>query len=140
MIAGGICKYGLIKSIFCSGTMNNFAYEGFLLFIKKDMDEIKNNNKLEKDLLFQQDYSSCHKSRNSLEAIQIIFDNNKIWQPSNSPDLSSIETVWAFLKQELTKKSNKTLIELRNNNIDIWSNSQMNYVKNCIGAKKQEEI
>ena len=70
MVTGGITKYGLSNLVFCSGTMNNFAYKQFLLFLKKNMDNIKAKFNLEQDLLFQQDNASCHKSRESLERIK----------------------------------------------------------------------
>ena len=35
--------------------------------------------------------------------------------------MSPIETVWAIVKQELSKKKNNNLDDLRNNLIDIWS-------------------
>ena len=121
MVAGGITKYGLTNLIFCSGTMNNYSYKQFLLFIKKDIAEMKQKYKLKNDILFQQDNACCHKSRDSLDTIEILFGKNKIWWPPNSPDLSPIETVWAIVKQELSKKKNKNLEELRDNLIDIWS-------------------
>ena len=40
MVVGGICKYGLTNLVFCSGTMNNFSYRQFLIFIKQDIDKI----------------------------------------------------------------------------------------------------
>lgn len=121
MIAGGISKYGLSNLVFCSGTQNSFSYRQFLLFIKDDMDKIKVKNNLTNDLLFQQDNASCHKSRDSMEAIEVIFGKNKLWWPANSPDLSPIETVWAILKQELSKRKNSNLEDLRNNILDIWT-------------------
>ena len=89
MIAGGISEYLLSNLVFYSGTMNNFSYKQFLLFLKKDMDQIKKEFKLNKVLLFQQDNASCYKSRKSLEAIEVIFGKNKIWWQANSPDLSN---------------------------------------------------
>ena len=121
MVAGGITKYGLSNLIFCVGSMNNFSYKQFLLFIKKDIEDIKKKFNLKNDILFQQDNACCHKSRESLDAIEVIFGKNKIWWPPNSPDLSPIETVWAIVKQELTKRKNNNLEDLRNNLIDIWS-------------------
>ena len=120
MVAGGISKVGLSNLVFCSGTMNNFSYKQFLLFIKEDIEQLKEKYNLN-FLLFQQDNASCHKSRDSLEAIEVLFGKDKIWWPANSPDLSPIETVWAIIKQELSKKKISTLDELRNNVIDIWS-------------------
>ena len=85
------------------------------------MDKIKEDNKLKKNLLFQQDNASCHKSRESMEAIEVIFGKEKIWWSANSPDLSQIETVWSILKLELSKRKNSSLEELRNNILDIWT-------------------
>ena len=120
MVAGGISKYGLSNLIFCSGTMNKFSYKQFLLFLKKDMDNLKEKFSLNNDLIFQQDNPSCHKSKETLEAIEVIFGENKIWWPANSPDLSPIETVWAILKQELSKTNNSSLNELKEHVLDIW--------------------
>ena len=40
MVAGGISRYGLSNLVFCSGAMNNINYKQFLVFLKKDMEEI----------------------------------------------------------------------------------------------------
>ena len=60
--------------------MNNFSYKQFLLFfiLKKDMDNLKDKFNLNKDLIFQQDNASCHKRKETLEAIEVIFGENKI--------------------------------------------------------------
>ena len=121
IIAGGISKFGLSNLVFCSGTMNNFSYKQFLLFLKQDMEEIKQKNNINYNLVFQQDNTSCHNSKNSIEAIKVLFGKNKIWWPANSPDLSPIETVWTIIKKELSKRKCTSLNELRNNIIDIWS-------------------
>ena len=121
MVERGISKFGLSNLVFCSGTMNNFSYKQFLLFLKQDMEELKQKNNLSYNLVFQQDKASCHNSKNSLEAIEVLFGENKIWWPANSPDLSPIETVQAIIKQELSKRKCTSLNELRNNIIDIWS-------------------
>ena len=133
MIAGGIYKAGLSNLVFFSGIMNDFSYKQFLLFIQKVMEEINNKYGLKKDLLFQQNNASCFKCRDSLEAIQVLFRENKIWWPCNSPDLSSIETVLEILKQELSKKKITTLEELRNNIIEIWSKFPTELCENIFG-------
>jgi len=140
MAAGGITKYGLSNFVYCSGTMNNFSYKQFLLFLKQDMDEIKKTYNLEKDLLFQQDNASCHKSRESIEALEIIFGKNQIWWPANSPDLSPIEVVWPILKQELSKMKNTSLDELRNNIIDIWPRFPKELCEKIIGEFDEKVI
>ena len=119
MIAGGICKYGLSNLVFCSGSQNNFSYKQFLLFMKNDMEKIKEDNNLKEDLIFQQDNAACHTSRESKYAIEILFDKNYIDWPPNSPDMSPIENVWAILKEKLEKRKIKNLDELRENILDI---------------------
>lgn len=120
MIAGGICKYGLSNLVFCSGTQNSFSYKQFLLFMKSDMEKIEEKNNLKEKLLFQQDNAACHTSRESRAAIDVLFGENTIEWPPNSPDLSPIENVWAILKEKLSKRNIKNFDELRENIIDIW--------------------
>ena len=120
MIVGGICKYGLSNLIFCSGTQNNFSYKQFLLFMKEDMEKIQKENHLEEPLIFQQDNAACHTSFDSKSIIEILFNNNTIEWPPNSPDLSPIENVWAILKEKLSKRKIKNLDDLRDNILDIW--------------------
>ena len=98
-----------------------FFLQTFFAIFKTRYGAIKKHCKLSKDLLLQQDKASCHKSREFLEAIEDLFVENKIWWSTNSPDISPIETVWAILMQELTKRSNKNLDELRDNILDIWA-------------------
>ena len=57
--------------------------------------------------------------KESIEDIKVLFGKNKIWWLVNSPDLSPIETVWSVLKQELSKRKNSSLEELRDNILDI---------------------
>ena len=121
MIAGGICKYGLSNLVFCSGTQNNFSYKQFLLFMKKDMEKIKEDNDLNDNLIFQQDNAACHTSKESRYAIEILFGKNFIDWPPNSPDMSPIENVWAILKEKLEKRKIKNLDDLRENILDIWT-------------------
>ena len=120
MIAGGICKYGLSNLIFCGCTQNNFSYKQFLLFMKEDMEKIQKENHLEEPLIFQQDNAACHTSFDSKSIIEILFNNNTIEWPPNSPDLSPIENVWAILKEKLSKRKIKNLYELRDNILDSW--------------------
>ena len=121
MMSGGICKYGLSNLIFCSGTQNNFSYKQFLLFMKEDMEKIQKEYNLEEPLIFQQDNAACHTSYDSKSIIEILFNNNTIEWPPNSPDLSPIENVWAILKEKLSKRKIKNLDDLRDNILDIWT-------------------
>ena len=120
MIAGGICKYGLSNLVFCSGTQNNFSYKQFLLFMKNDMEKLETQYNLKEKLIFQQDNAACHTSRESRAAIDILFGENTIEWPPNSPDLSPIENVWAILKEKLSRRDIKNFDDLRENIMDIW--------------------
>ena len=153
MIAGGICKYGLSSLIFCSGTQNNFSYKQFLIFMKKDIDKIKEEHNLSK-LYFQQDNAACHVSQESKAVIEVLFGKNYIDWPPNSPDLSHIENVWSILKEKLSKRNVKNLDELRENILDIWSkfpvslceklcnqfNYKINYVKDINGKRISKDL
>ena len=79
MVAQSISENGLSNLVFCSRTMYNLSYKQFLLFLKNDMDNPKEKNYLvEKKLIIQQDNAICHKSKESLEAIEVHFGDNKI--------------------------------------------------------------
>ena len=77
------------------------------------MDKIKKHYKLEDDLLFQQVKDRRHKSKESMEAFEIIYGKNEICWKANSPDLSLIETVLSILKLELKKRKIHTLKRLK---------------------------
>ena len=63
---------------------------------------------------------TCHTSRKSRSAIDILFGDNTLEWPPNSPDLSPIENVWAILKEKLSKRDIKNFDDLRENIMDIW--------------------
>ena len=154
MIAGGVCKYGLSNLVFCSGTQNNFSYKQFLLFMKNDMEQIEKDNNLKEKLIFQQDNAACHTSKDSKAAIDILFGENTIEWPPNSPDLSPIENVWAILKEKLSKRNIKNYDDLRENILDIWVkfpvslceklcskfNDKIKYVKEYKGQRINQEL
>ena len=55
---------------------------------------------------FQQDGNPCHKSKESMKYINENFDNLLYWPPY-SPDVSPIENIWAWLKEEVAKDQPK---------------------------------
>jgi transposase len=71
--------------------------------------------------IFQQDNDPKHESK----LLKEFFLNNSIQKmvwPSQSPDLNPIENLWAYMKNELKKKSSKNLHELKSHITDIWNN------------------
>ena len=70
--------------------------------------------------IFQQDNDLCH---DSISTKSFIEKNNPLklleW-PSNSPDLSSIETVWNVVKRRIGKIPNRKQ--------ELWQNVQQDVV------------
>ena len=81
---------------------------------------MEKEHNLNEKLIFQQDNAACHTSRESRAAIDILFGDNTLEWPPNSPDLSPIENVWAILKEKLSKRDIKNFDDLRENIMDIW--------------------
>ena len=76
------------------------------MFIKKDIDNICEENELDEKLIFQQDNEAYHTSYSSEVAINILFGENVTEWPPNSQDLSPIENVWANNKGKIIQKNN----------------------------------
>jgi transposase len=62
--------------------------------------------------IFQQDGAACHTSAKSLERLEENCDLIVNW-PSNSPNLSPIELLWAILKRIVNKFAPQTIEELK---------------------------
>ena len=82
------------------------------------MEKLENQYNLKEKLIFQQDNSACHTSRESRAGIDILFGENTIECPPNSPDLTPIENVWAILKEKLSRRDIKNFDDLRENIMD----------------------
>ena len=82
MIAGGISFYGLSDLIIVEGTMTDFAYGQTLLHHKNNYEEFK---KINKNIIFEQDRASTHKSKANTILSNSLFGNDKwILCPSTS--------------------------------------------------------
>lgn len=116
MVSVGLSAKGVGKLIFCVGTMNTFCYKQTLDCFKED------DERLDSDLLFQQDNARCHTSVNSMNHIGGLFGEKKLdFWPPNSPDLSPIETLWAIVQNKLQEKTYKTMDEQKRELIKIWN-------------------
>jgi transposase len=73
--------------------------------------------------IFQQDNAPCHVSQVSRNHMEYMGIDILPW-PSNSPDVSPIETAWALLKKELRKRNvcRESLWTMCNH---IWHSSPM---------------
>jgi transposase len=117
MVAGGISYYGPGELIFCVGTMDTKCYKRTLNYYKDDI------NRLHPMLYFQQDNAACHTSKESMEFIKNEENFIRVLEnwPPNSPDLSPIETVWAILKERISRIQFKTLDEMKEGLIKLWN-------------------
>ena len=84
MIAGGISYYGLSDLILVESSMNNFSYEQTLNLYKKNYDKLLKKNK---NLIFEQDRATCHKSKKNMKVVKNLFKKNLLNAPS-SPDIA----------------------------------------------------
>lgn len=93
---------------------------------------LKEENNLTENLMFQKYSASCHTSKESKYAFRSFFGKKHIEWPPNSPDLSPIKNIWAIIKEKLEKRKIKNLDELRKNILDILIKFPTPYVKNCV--------
>jgi hypothetical protein len=88
------------------------------------------------DWVFQQDGAPAHTAcatREFLKAQGIRVLSN--WPP-NSPDLSWIESIWAWMEQELRKHQFSTLSELKTVLKKVWSDMPLQILQaNCLSTR-----
>ena len=128
MIAGGICTYGVGKLMLLNGTENEFCYAQAILNYKNDIKEL---NKSNKKLIFEQDGAPAHTSKANKALLNKCFGEDWIQNPPNSPDLAyPIETLWGILKERIKKKLPKNLEELVKYTFDEWNSIPQSLIKN----------
>ena len=107
MVAGGISKSGVGRLMLLNGTENEFCYAQAILNYKKDME------RLNKDMIFEQDGARSHTSKANIALLNKKFKNKWIQNPPNSPDLVyPIEDLWGILKNRVKRRNPKNLDEL----------------------------
>lgn len=116
MVAGGVSKYGVGKLIFCIGSVDSFAYKQAIDYYKKDIAFLSPQNE---ELFFQQDNAPAHSSK-EIKELLTTFKTLKFWPP-NSPEISPIEKVWAFILRKLEGKNIKDLEEMKKEVLFIWN-------------------
>ena len=113
MVWGAISSKGVSQLKLVNGRMNSKYYQ----------ENIMNDIKLQcecvmfpgKEYIFQQDNAPCHNSA-STRAFLRNLDIKRLDWPSNSPDLSPIETVWSIVKRRIGRTPN--------NKSELWRNAQ----------------
>ena len=148
MVCGGISYFGLSKLVFLIGTMDGKAYSQCLDHYLEDLKRL--DNLAGRMLIFQQDGAPAHTTGYCLEKIKknrTVFKQR--WKhlaplaeyknyfdkgifPSNSPDLTPIEMVWAILEYELSKKEYKTLEDKKLELIRLWNSFPLTLCQSLI--------
>jgi hypothetical protein len=79
MVAGGLCKNGVSKLMFCIGTIQSWAYKRAVDYYKEDSDRLGGGH------YFMYDGATCHKPAKN--QIKQLFGEDKIIEnwPANSP-------------------------------------------------------
>ena len=131
MAAGGVSKYGVGKLIFCIGTVDTYAYKKALYYYLKDIEKLSPPEKM---LFFQQDNAPAHSSK---EIKKILSETKsikslKFWPP-NSPEISPIEKVWAFILRKLEGKKFQNLEDLKKEVLFIWNRIPISFCEKIIG-------
>ena len=126
MVSGGVSKYGVGKLIFTIGTVDSYAYKNAIYFYLKDIEYLSKDKKL----YFQQDNAPAHTSKEIKEILKTI-KTLKFWPP-NSPEISPIEKIWAFILRKLEGKKFLNLEELKKEVLFIWNRIPVSFCQKII--------
>ena len=96
MVGGGVSKNGVGKLIFCIGNVDSYAYKQAINYYINDINFLSQNGD---ELIFQQDNAPSHTSK-EIKTLLSKIKSLKFWPP-NSPEISPIEEVWAFIMRRL---------------------------------------
>lgn len=119
----------------------NLTAAFYLEILQQQLHEFLDNINLQEraSLFFQQDGAPAHNARMTVNLLNHTFPNQWIgthgpirWPP-RSPDLTPMDFfVWGFLKNEIYKKPNRTLNELRDNTESAFRKISNIHIANAI--------
>lgn len=111
----------------CTFRLNHESYKRLCL-----QGTLMNHLTANPNLVFQQDGASCHRAKGVLQYLankKVKLMNN--W-PAHSPDLSPIETVWAYLRPRISKHCPKTRDQLTRAIQTEWDAMPVDYVNKLV--------
>jgi transposase len=77
----------------------------------------------ERNIIYQQDSTPCHKAREVLEFF-VKNNINLLQWPAYSPDLNCIKNLWAMLKRKLHASDISSKQQLISESIKLWENDE----------------
>jgi hypothetical protein len=117
MAWGCMSSKGVGRLVFIDGTMTAI---GYVRILTENLEASIEKLGLGDSLIYQHDNDPKHTAR----ITKCFFESNNInvmgWS-SQSPDINSIEHLWAHIKFELKKYQPKNLKELKEKIMDIWN-------------------
>lgn len=136
MVWAGISYYGKTSLHFVQGRLNQTKYIDVLRSRKYEIKKIFNRRGR---WYFQQDNAPCQRVK---DFIKDHLGADLIPHPPQSPDLSPIELIWAFMKArvEASRPTNKQ--QLKNSIERTWRQVSLGFIRRCIDnlQKKMEDI
>ena len=135
MVAGGVSKNGVGKLIFCIGNVDSYAYKQAIHHYLRDIKALSQNGS---DLFFQQDNAPSHTSKEVKELLDDI-KTLKFWPP-NSPEISPIEEVWAFIMRKLEGITFNDIESLKKQVLYIWNRIPKSYCEKIINKFDKDII
>lgn len=116
MIWGCMSAQGVGRLHFVEGTVNAVKYQDIL---KTSLIPSIPSLKYENVYTFQQDGASCHTAKTTKTWLESKGIPTMEW-PSNSPDLSPIETLWWKMKKKLRKFPSRSKSDLKEKIVAVW--------------------
>ena len=116
MVWGCISSYGLTKIVILEGKITSQVY----LKLMQEVIIPEGKRLFGDDFILQQDNAPTYTSK---IVKKFITDSNiqcLVWPPQ-SPDLSPIENVWAWLKKKISEKEPRNMTELKDYIMKTWS-------------------
>jgi len=145
MVWGGICARGKTRLYFLEGNIDSNQYKRQVLMkLKADVVRLYGRpENLDFDCetefwILQQDGATCHTSNatkaylNAREWVPC-FMGYQDW-PSNSPDMSPIELVWAVMDDRVAEKNPQTIQDLKDAIQEIWDALSQREINNLLAG------